>query len=135
MYQCEIDATASAGAAGAFLGSTGGPSSRAVISNNYFHGNFSNAPFNNGANTMLEMFVQNNTFVQRNAVASIAMSFVSGSSGVIAYNNLVAGNPANLVGCISAPTNLTLNFLQNYVYFQKAGPFSGILCPAVGTIP
>jgi hypothetical protein len=139
MYQCEIDATGGSTSAQAGFASTSGatPVNRTVICNNYIHGSFAIAPFNTtlGSSTTLEMLVQNNVFVQRNTTANVAINILAGSSGVIAYNDFVAAAPTTLAGCITVGASPLLNFSQNYVYFQKAGPFSGILCPAAGTIP
>jgi hypothetical protein len=135
LYQCEIDASAGAGGAqGIIVGTGAGSYNRTILFNNYLHGNFTGQPIGCVAN-MIECNIQLNTFVQRNSASSTVLALAS-STGVIAYNNFATSTPGSLAACIAGGASPNLTFLQNFVYTQKAGgPFSGILCPAAGTIP
>lgn len=107
------------------------------IIGNWIHGIFAAANITLVASTNL--LIQGNTLVQTSAtVKPVINGIITATGGVIEDNrfqSVAATTAAEFLDGANVATNILVVYLQNYGFKGKAGPSSGILIPAVGTIP
>lgn len=131
--QCEVDATTTGASSAVLMGVFDGTK----ITGSNFHGIFAAAPIVCVANT--NMLIQGNVLRQLSgSVAPVITGVVTATSGLVSdnrYQSVTAATAAAYLGGANVATNILVVYLQNYGFTGKAGPSSGILIPAVGTIP
>lgn len=129
----ELDGTTTGFATGVLFGAF----DSCAVTNNNIHGIFASAPIGIAIST--NVVVRNNLLRQLHAtVDPVITGIVTGSSGTIADNrfqSVHAGTPAAYIGGANVATNILIVYIENYGFTGKAGPSSGVLIPAVGTIP
>lgn len=109
-----------------------------IIRNCYVWGIFATAPVNFVA-AATNVDINNNLLVQNSgAVKPVIAGIVTAVSGTIRDNRFTsatADSAAHFLAGANVATNVLLFYLQNFGFAAKAGPASGILVPAAGTIP
>lgn len=129
----DIDGTTTGFASGVLFGVF----DQCQLTNSNVHGIFATAPVTLVANT--NVLIKDNLLRQQHAtVDPVITGVVTATSGTIQNNRFSsfhAGTAAAYLGGANVSTNVLVIYLQNFGFTGKAGPSSGILVPAVGTIP
>lgn len=134
VYDGEISGTTTGFATGVLFGVF----DECVIGPNAnIHGIFANAPVVCVANT--NMIINGPILRQLHAtVKPVITGIVTATSGFIIngrFQSIGATTAAEFFDGANVATNILVIYLQNFGFKGKAGPSSGILVPAVGTIP
>lgn len=133
MDTCEVSGTTTGFASGVLFNAT----DELVVRNCNIHGIFAAAPITVAAST--NFVIDGNTLRQLSAsVDAVISGVVTASSGYVTnnrYQSVHAATAAAYLAGTNVTTNILVIYAQNYGFTGKAGPSSGILIPAVGTIP
>lgn len=129
----EVDATTTGCDSGVLFGVFDG----CIIDGANIHGIFATAPVTCVANT--NMLIRGSILRQLSAtVKPVITGIVTATGGLVTDNrfqSVAATTPAEFLGGANVATNILVIYTQNYGFKGKAGPSSGVLIPAVGTIP
>lgn len=130
---CDIDASTTGCSSGVLMGVF----DNTRITGCNFWGTFAAAVVTCVANT--NMVLQGNIFRQFSAgVKPVINGVVTATSGLVTDNrfqSVAATSAAEFLDGTNVSTNILVIYVQNFGFKGKAGPSSGILIPAVGTIP
>lgn len=134
VFDSELDGTTTGFATGVLFGVF---DACVVGPNSNIHGIFANAPIVCVANT--NMLIIGAILRQLHAtVKPVITGIVTTTSGLVAncrFQSKGATTPEEFLDGANVATNILVIYTQNFGFKGKAGPSSGVLIPAVGTIP
>lgn len=133
VVDCEVDATVT----GVSIGVAFASAANYIVQDCRFYGIFATAAIDVGTGT--NFLIKDNRLLQvSGTVKPVIAGVVTASSGLVVGNtfqSVAAVTPAEFIAGTNVTTNILVIYVQNFGFKGKAGPSSGILIPAVGTIP